>query len=118
MVNNTGVVWTSRFDSMWALRGEMWRVQEDGKAPKEWPIRQWVARDFVKGCPDIAVVDARGGINFVSYLIASDTDFAKAWRHYRQIAMFDGLRVLKRQGDSCDDSKKPSRVVSAAMPSP
>jgi hypothetical protein len=118
VVNNTGVVWTSRFDSMWALRGEMWRTQEDGHAPKEWPIRQWVARDFVKGCPDIAVVDVRGSINFAGYLVSSDADFAKAWRHYRQIAMFDGLRVLKRQGETCDDSKSTTRVVSAAIPSP
>ena len=118
VVNNTGVVWTSRFDSMWALRGEMWRAHEDGHEPKEWPIRHWVARDFVKGCPDIAVVDARGGINFVGYLISSDADFAKAWTHYRQIAMFDGLRVLKRQGATCDDTHTQPRIASAAIPSP
>jgi len=118
VVNNTGVVWTSRFDSMWALRGEMWRAHQDGQAPKEWPIRHWVARDFVKGCPDIAVVDARGGINFVGYLIASDAEFAKAWTHYRQIAMFDGLRVLKRQGATCTDAKQLPRVASAGLPSP
>ena len=118
VVNNTGVVWTSRFDSRWALRGEMWRAHEDGHEPKEWPIRHWVARDFVKGCPDIAVVDARGGINFVGYLISSDADFAKAWTHYRQIAMFDGLRVLKRQGATCDDTHTQPRIASAAIPSP
>ncbi len=118
VVNNTGVVWTSRFDSMWALRGEMWRARKDGHEPKNWPIRHWVARDFIKGCPDIAVVDARGGINFVGYLIAQDADFAHAWTHYRQIAMFDGLRVLKRQGDTCSDKPALPRVASVAVPSP
>jgi hypothetical protein len=118
VVNNTGVVWTSRFDSMWALRGEMWREHQDGHEPKDFPISHWVARDFIKGCPDIAVVDARGGINFVGVLVASDADFAKAWTHYRQIAMFDGLRVLKRQGAGCGDAKTLPRIASAALPSP
>ena len=51
VVNNTGVVWTSRFDSMWALKGELWRVRFDPAAAKEWPILHWVAHDFVAGCP-------------------------------------------------------------------
>lgn len=118
VVNNTGVVWTSRFDSMWALRGEMWRARQDGRPPKDWPISHWVARDFIKGCPDIAVVDARGGVNFVGVLIAQDADFAKAWRHYRQIAMFDGLRVLKRQGTTCSDQPGKPRIAAVALPSP
>ena len=29
VVNNTGVAWASRFDSMWALKGELWRVRFD-----------------------------------------------------------------------------------------
>lgn len=118
VVNNTGVVWTSRFDSMWALRGEMWRARQDGRPPKDWPISHWVAVDFIKGCPDIAVVDARGGVNFVGVLIASDAAFAKAWTHYRQIAMFDGLRVLKRQGPSCSDQPGKPQIATAALPSP
>ncbi len=98
VVNNTGVTWASRFDSMWALRGELWRAGQDGTEPKEWPIRHWVARDFVAGCPDIAVVDTREGINYVAVLVASDVDFAQAWQRYREIAAFDGLRVLKHEG--------------------
>ncbi|MCW3476817.1 hypothetical protein [Limobrevibacterium gyesilva] len=101
VVNNTGVAWASRFDSMWALKGELWRARQDGTAPKEWPIRRWIARDFVAGCPDLAVVDTREGINYVGVLVASDNAFAQAWSHYRQIAAFDGLRVLKRDGNSC-----------------
>jgi len=52
VVNNTGVAWASRFDSMWALKGELWRVRFDAAGAKEWPIRRWVAHDFIVGCPD------------------------------------------------------------------
>ncbi len=101
VVNNTGVTWASRFDSMWALKGEIWRAKQDGAAPREYPIRRWVAKDFVANCPDLAVVDTREGINYVSVLIASDPGFAAAWSRYHQIAAFDGLRVLKRDGEGC-----------------
>ncbi len=101
VVNNTGVTWASRFDSMWALKGEIWRAKQDGAAPKEWPIRRWVALDFVANCPDIAVVDTREGTNYVSLLAASEKSFAIAWSRYHQIAAFDGLRVLKRDAAGC-----------------
>ena len=101
VVNNTGVTWASRFDSMWALKGEIWRAKQDGTGPRDYPIRRWVAKDFVENCPDIAVVDTREGINYVSVLIASDPDFAAAWNRYHQIAAFDGLRVLKRDSAGC-----------------
>ncbi len=101
VVNNTGVTWASRFDSMWALKGEIWRAKQDGAAPREWPIRRWVAKDFIANCPDLAVVDTREGINYVSVLIASDPEFATAWSRYHQIAAFDGLRVLKRDATGC-----------------
>jgi hypothetical protein len=101
VVNDSGVSWASRFDSMWALKGEIWRARQDGRTPKEWPIRRWVARDFVTGCPDIAVVDMREGTNYIGVLVASDEDFARAWSHYREIAAFDGLRVFKRDEAGC-----------------
>jgi len=101
VVNNTGVTWASRFDSMWALKGELWRAKQDGMAPKAWPIRRWITRDFVATCPDLAVVDTRGGINYVAVLSASDPAFAEAWSRYHQIAAFDGLRVLKRDEAGC-----------------
>ena len=72
VVNNTGVIWTSRFDSMWALKGELWRAHIDPVAAKEWPIAHWVAHDFIAGCPDIAVVDTRGGLNYIRVLSASE----------------------------------------------
>jgi hypothetical protein len=120
VVNNTGVVWTSRFDSMWALKGELWRARQDGQAPADWPIRHWVARDFIAGCPDIVVVDARAnvGINYVAVLIASDAAFAQAWTHYHQIAMISGLRVLKREGTTCIQHSNRPKIASAAIQAP
>jgi hypothetical protein len=104
VVNNTGVAWASRFDSMWALKGELWRVHFDPVAAKEWPIRHWVAHDFIAGCPDIAVVDTREGVvNYVGVLSASDPAFARAWSRYRQIAAFDGLVVYRRGTAGCID---------------
>jgi len=110
VVNNTGVTWASRFDSMWALKGEIWRARQDGTAPKEYPIRHWVALDFVANCPDLAVVDTREGTNYVAILAASDRSFAEAWSRYHQIAAFDGLRVLKRDATGCVAKPKPSRL--------
>jgi hypothetical protein len=104
VVNNTGVAWASRFDSMWALKGELWRARFDASAAKEWPIRRWVAHDFILGCPDIAVVDTREGVvNYVAILSASDPAFARAWSRYRQIAAFDGLEVYRRAATGCID---------------
>ena len=104
VVNNTGVAWASRFDSMWALKGELWRVHFDPVAAKEWPIRHWVAHDFITGCPDIAVVDTREGVvNYVGVLSASDPAFARAWSRYHQIAAFDGLVVYRRGTAGCID---------------
>jgi hypothetical protein len=103
VVNNTGVVWTSRFDSMWALKGELWRVRFDPAAAKEWPIRRWVAHDFVIGCPDLAVVDRRGGTNYVAVLSASDAAFARAWSRFKLIDAFDGLEVYRRDATGCTD---------------
>lgn len=104
VVNNTGVTWASRFDSMWALKGELWRVRFDPVGAKAWPIRHWVAHDFIVGCPDIAVVDTREGVvNYVGVLSASDPAFARAWSRYRQIAAFDGLAVYRRATTGCID---------------
>ena len=103
VVNNTGVGWTSRFDSMWALKGELWRVKFDPSAEKEFPVRHWVARDFVTGCPDLAVVDLREGVNYIAVLSASDKDFARAWARYQLIDTFDGLEIYKRHESGCVD---------------
>ncbi|MBN8873920.1 MAG: hypothetical protein J0H67_13870 [Rhodospirillales bacterium] len=101
VVNNTGVTWASRFDSMWALKGELWRARFDPKTSKEWPIRRWVAHDFIAGCPDIAVVDTREGVNYIGVLSASDPAFARAWSRYKRIDAFDGLVVYRRAAGGC-----------------
>jgi hypothetical protein len=103
VVNNTGVSWASRFDSMWALKGEIWRTAFDPAAAREWPIARWVAHDFIAGCPDIAVVDTRETTNYIRVLSASDRAFARAWTRYRPIAAFDGLVVYKRGRGGCLD---------------
>ncbi|KAA2214855.1 hypothetical protein [Teichococcus oryzae] len=102
VVNNTGVTWASRFDSMWALRGELWKARRDGVAPEEWPIRHWVVQDFMEGCPDLVVVDRRGdAMNYPAILAQANPGFAAVWARYRQIAVVDGLQVYRRQGEGC-----------------
>jgi hypothetical protein len=82
---------------MWALAGEVWRRRIDGHLPRDWPVHSWVVEDFLAGCPDLAVVDEREGIDYVGTLASFDTRFKAAWSKYRQIAGFDGLRVFRRQ---------------------
>ena len=103
VVNETGVTWASRFDSMWALKGQVWRARFDPSADVEWPIARWVAHDFLAGCPDIAVVDNRETTRYISILSAADPAFARAWSRYRPIALFDGLVVYKRGKAGCLD---------------
>jgi hypothetical protein len=103
VVNETGVTWASRFDSMWALKGETWRAGFDPTAAKEWPIARWVAHDFIAGCPDIAVVDTRETTKYIRVLSAADPAFVRAWSRYRPIAAFDGLVVYKRGRAGCLD---------------
>jgi hypothetical protein len=100
VVNETGVKWASRFDSMWALKGEMWRARFDPRTNVEWPVLRWVVHDFIVGCPDLAVVDVRG-TNYVDVLRDASPIFARAWSHYRPIAAFDGLVVYRRSAAGC-----------------
>ena len=111
VVNNTGVAWASRFDSMWALKGELWRARFDPAAEKEWPVGRWVAHDFIAGCPDIAVVDNREGVNYITVLSDFDPAFARAWSRYRQIAAFDGLTVFRRGKAGCIDAWVAAEVL-------
>ena len=101
VVNATGVTWSSRFDSMWALKGELWRARFDPTAAKEWPVSRWVVHDFITGCPDLAVVDVRTGENWVGILSATNPTFARAWSQYRLIDAFDGLAVYRRTTPGC-----------------
>ena len=107
IVNNTGVVWSSRFDSMWALAGEVWRRRIDGEAPRDWPVHSWVVEDFLAGCPDLAVVDEREGIDYIGTLSSFDRRFKEAWSRYREIAAFDGLHVFRRHAFRPSDYSRP-----------
>ncbi len=97
VVNSTGVAWGSRFDSMWALRGELWRTAQDGRPPADWPVGRWVAQDFRAACPDIVVVDRRSpAIDYVDILSRADRDFVRIWSMYKRIATFNGIQVFRR----------------------
>jgi hypothetical protein len=96
VVNNTGVVWGSRFDSMWAVDGELWRAARDGHPPSDWPMRRWVSADFQKTCPDLVVVDRRSPRDYVALIGHADPAFLAVWRRYERIASFDGLVVFRR----------------------
>jgi hypothetical protein len=97
VVDQVGVVWTSRFDSMWALRGALWYLgQGNGASP--WSVTRWIVTDFVQGCPDLVVVDDRDGLDYIRVLSAMP-DFAAAWSHYRPAAAFDGIRAFKLDGE-------------------
>lgn len=114
VVNNTGVTWASRFDSMWALKGELWRARFDPRVTREWPVSRWVVYDFITGCPDIAVVDTREGTNYVAVLSARDPAFKRAWSRYRRIDAFDGLEVYKRNKAGCIDPWIAAEATAAA----
>ena len=104
VVNNTGVAWASRFDSMWALQGELWRARFDPAASKEFPIARWVAHDFIAGCPDIAVVDNRpGATDYIGIIGKADPAFGRVWSRYKQIAVLDGLTIYHRGKAGCID---------------
>jgi hypothetical protein len=111
VVNETGVRWASRFDSMWALKGEVWRAGFDPTATRDWPIARWIANDFIAGCPDIAVVDTRETINYIKVLSRSDPAFTRLWSHYHPITAFGGLIVYHRDKHAC-------RKVTIATASP
>lgn len=93
VVDAAGAVWTSRFDSMWALRGALWYLHQGNGAPP-WSVTRWIVTDFIQGCPDLVVVDDRDGLDYIGILSASP-DFAAAWSHYRPVAAFDGIRAFK-----------------------
>jgi hypothetical protein len=63
-------------------------------------------------------VDTRHGENWVGILIAADPAFAQAWTHYKPIAAFDGLRVLRRQGTTCSTPIRLPRITSTQWDEP
>ena len=116
VVNNTGVVWASRFDSMWALKGELWRARFDPAATKEFPVARWVAHDFIAGCPDIAVVDTReGATDYIGIVSKADPSFGRVWSRYKKIAVLDGLTIYRRGKAGCIDPWVAAEARTAAI---
>ena len=97
VVNETGVAWASRFDSMWPLHNLIGR----GEATP-WPVADWVVADFLRVCPDIAVVDRRGSADYVALLGASHPEFRRAWTLYHPIAAFNGVMVFRNFATEAD----------------
>jgi hypothetical protein len=92
VVDDAGVAWASRFDSMWALRGALWRAHL-GERKALWWLRGWIVSDFVRSCPDLVLVDDRDGLDYIGALSVSK-EFAVAWSHYQEVASFDGVRIF------------------------
>jgi len=98
VVDDAGVAWASRFDSMWALRGALWRARTGGRESLWW-LRGWIVTDFIRSCPDLVLVDDRDGLNYIRVLSASK-QFAVAWSHYHEVASFEGVRVFSATEES------------------
>ena len=98
VVNDTHVRWASRFDSTWALSGEVWESTQPG-APRiaAHPIATRMSTDFRQSCPDLVVVDRRSSIDYVEALAHADPAFLALWRSYDRVAAFDGLVIFKRR---------------------
>jgi hypothetical protein len=111
VVNNTGVTWGSRFDSMWPLDSVLSGLHQDAQTARDWPVVRWVAADFVNACPDIVVVDKRGPVDYVAFLSNADPAFLKMWSLYHRIASFDGLEVFRRSTDPAANRERGCRRV-------
>jgi hypothetical protein len=94
VVNNTGVRWASRFDSMWPLHAAI------NSPPPDWPVAAWVAEDFLRTCPDLVVVDRGAPANYVALLSKAEPAFRKAWALYKPIGSFDRLLVYRNRAST------------------
>ncbi len=101
VVNDTGVTWASRFDSMWALHDRIDRSLPPVDV-KAWPVAQWVVADFLGSCPDLAVVDRRGAADYVGILAAASPDFRQAWKLYHPITAFNGIVVFRNSASPAE----------------
>jgi hypothetical protein len=114
VVDEAGVAWASRFDSMWALRGALWRARNGEREPL-WLLRRWIVADFIRSCPQLVIVDDRDGLNYIRVLSASE-EFASAWSRYREIAAFEGIRAfgLSEEGAGAElKARTPARGESS-----
>ena len=95
-VNDTGIEWTSRFGTMWPLRGEVWRGRGGGIDAPPRRIRQLVIDNFVATRPAAVLVDDRAQVDYLRELAASPV-FAEAWTDYKFRAVAGRFRLFERE---------------------
>lgn len=97
VVNDTGISWTSRYASMWALKGAL--HQRMATRARGWTgnsdVLANVVDDFVNAQPALVVIDDATQFDYLEMLIESSR-FREAWAHYHQIDSFQGLRAFLR----------------------
>ncbi|HEX7966963.1 MAG TPA: hypothetical protein VF502_01995 [Stellaceae bacterium] len=99
VINETGIEWSSRFGTMWALRGEVWRERRgeiDASLPR---IRQLVVDDFVAQRPAAVLVDDHAQVDYLREFAASPV-FAQAWTAYRLRGVTGGRRLFERRPEA------------------
>lgn len=94
VVDDTGVRWTLRYPSTWALVGQLHDCAAcGGQAPD---IRAQLVDDVLAGRPDLIVVDAGGRFDPLAVLLG-DPRFAALWPDYCPLAKAHGLRAFVRR---------------------
>jgi hypothetical protein len=88
VVNDTGIRWTSRFGSMWALKAEESAPRRKGPS-----IRQQVIDDFVASRPDLVLVSDADNFDYLEKL-GRDATFEEIWRRYVFLEGAQGMRVF------------------------
>ena len=103
VVDEAGVVWSSRFDSMWPLSAQLARMREDrGRWSAQWPVRQWVVSDFLAHCPDVVLVDGDDKVDYPKILEDFSGSFRRAWANYAMRQVFGKLQIFeKKSGAVC-----------------
>jgi hypothetical protein len=99
VVNQTGVVWASRFASTWALYAAYLRSLSNTSDPDVMrQVVDWMVQDFLAICPDLVAVDGRDGVDYLHLMQAADVTFAQAWAAYRFLSAFERVRIYHRTG--------------------
>jgi hypothetical protein len=88
VVNDTGIRWTSRFGSMWALKAAESLGDQSGPS-----IPQQVIDDFIATRPDLVLVSDEDGIDYMA-LLSRDPGFDAAWQNYVFVEAAQGLRAF------------------------
>jgi hypothetical protein len=101
LVNETGVEWTSRFCSMWALAEEHWRTHRAEDGVQRGRITNWVVDDFLAALPDLVAIDAHNTVDYLE-MLHSVPAFAKAWSSYDEMPPIPGFFIFERRRPRSD----------------